>query len=137
MKRAFFKYLFSVAFLLLGTLLHLYANSVPVNTELLSSSKTVHAANEDLNIAQFVQGDQSHHLDFEKLLIEETESENLELSGHSDDLPQMYSGHLFSAVFYLMAWDFSPGNKVVSRSCRKESTHHSLRRFIQLEVFRI
>lgn len=137
MKRAFLKYLFSVAFLLLGTLLHSYANSVPGNNELLSSVQKVHATSSDFNNAQFIQGDNSLHLDFEKLLIEETESENLEFSGDTDDLPQIYSGQLFTAAFYLMAWDFSPGNDVVSQSCRKESTHHSLRRFIQLEVFRI
>ena len=137
MKRAFLKYLFSIVFLIVGTLLHFYANALPGKKELFSSVQKVHAASQDYTNAQFVQGDINFHLNFEKLFIEESESENLEFSADADDLPQFNSGQLFTAAFYVMAWDFSPGNDVVSQSCRKESTHHSLRRFIQLEVFRI
>ncbi|MEO2062832.1 MAG: hypothetical protein ABGW97_07630 [Christiangramia sp.] len=135
MKRAFAKYLFSVLFLLLGTVLSSYANSVPESN--LKTSSEIRIDNASFGTAQLHQSTPSSQLELEKILIEETESEDFENHSDADQFSKLFTSNLFTAAFYMLAWEYAIGKNETCQPCRKQSTHHTLKRFIQLEVFRI
>ena len=139
MKKAFEKYFLSVVFILLTGLLQITANSAETDDlQNLNSSEDIHHAAHAPVTAHVLHTPSHDTFSYKKLLMEITESEELENSFKNHKQNQFSgNGSILTAFFYVLAWE----SKLTTRKLSSVNLHHAKpvlsKRYIQFEVFRI
>lgn len=137
MKNAFEKYFLSLVFILISGFALLHANSFFDANYNFNEVEEIHLS-ENSNAEFQVHPAPLQNSDYEKVFIELTESEELEmLSKAAKKNLLLFAGSVFAVFFYVFLWETNLGKSLFSRFSTAPIRTGLSKRHIQFEVFRI
>jgi len=136
MKKAFVKYLLSVI-ILLGVITNLYANATLSHRSPLYKANNTQQANLFHSNNEFLPLDGKKALDFEQLLTEVSENEEVEDSLTANKYNPFSYHNSLSAVFFHALFSRHTLERKTTLAQNKPVYFNRCKRYIQFEVFRI
>ncbi|HEA29630.1 MAG TPA: hypothetical protein ENH91_06505 [Leeuwenhoekiella sp.] len=136
MREKFKKYFTPLIFILLSGFLLLHANTTIGST--LHSLQSANCESQDSFAVQahFSPISSSFNANLRRVLIEDTEFEDLDHSADNDNLNPDFFDHSISFLFHFMGWDHTLKSQDDTIAYQTPSLQHC-KNYIRFEVFRI
>lgn len=136
MKKAFVKYILSVI-ILLGVMANLYANATLNHSSSSHKTNGIHQAGVINSHNEFLPLDTKKTLDFEQLLTEVSENEEVEDNINTNKYNPFSYHDSLSAVFFHALFSRHTLERQTTLAQSKPVNFNRCKRYIQFEVFRI